>query len=127
MTDANYNDSSHVIILDTSIDFSFPICYAAEFSPLVINAEEGVPLEHLITCVQGVRVGISRDGFKTVCWSQTRPQESDGGPGKMCLCVSVFLFVRVVFGAGIMKVADPDTNKMQKVYNMSDCQTPNFP
>ena len=95
LTDANYNNSSHVIILDISIHFSFPICYAAEFSPLVINAEEGVPLEHLITCVQGVRVGISRDGFKTVCWSQTRPQESDGGPGKIRLTVLVFLLVRV--------------------------------
>ena len=65
------------------IHSSFPICYTAEFSPFVINAEEGVPLEHLITCVQGVRVGISRDGFKTVCWSQTRTvPENESGQGE---------------------------------------------
>ncbi|XP_072022715.1 meiosis regulator and mRNA stability factor 1-like [Amphiura filiformis] len=63
---------------------SFPICYTAEFSPFVINPEQGVPLEHLITCIQGVRVGISRDGFKTVCWSQTRTvPENETGQGNV--------------------------------------------
>ncbi|XP_038064189.1 meiosis regulator and mRNA stability factor 1-like [Patiria miniata] len=57
---------------------SFMVCYAAEFSTLTEDFENGVPLEHLLTCIQGVRVGVSRDGFKTVCWEQSKPQPETG-------------------------------------------------
>ncbi|XP_078786385.1 meiosis regulator and mRNA stability factor 1 isoform X7 [Oryzias latipes] len=55
---------------------SFPDCYAAEFSPLILGSEmtEGaVPLEHLITCVPTVTIVIAQNGFKVIKWLHSRP------------------------------------------------------
>ncbi|XP_033107994.1 meiosis regulator and mRNA stability factor 1-like [Anneissia japonica] len=48
---------------------SFTRCYAAEFEKLEENPEGGVPLEHLLTCVPGVRVAVNSNGVKVICFS----------------------------------------------------------
>ncbi|XP_070579457.1 meiosis regulator and mRNA stability factor 1-like [Ptychodera flava] len=60
---------------------SFPICYAAEFRPLEVDENSGVPVEHLLTCIQGVRVAVSKDSFKTVCWTQNTLRPPTPVPG----------------------------------------------
>ncbi len=50
-------------------------CFAAEFSSLSEGYDTGVPLEHLLTCIQGVQVGVSQDGHKTVCWEKRKAEE----------------------------------------------------
>nr|XP_006818683.1 PREDICTED: meiosis arrest female protein 1-like [Saccoglossus kowalevskii] len=60
---------------------SFAICYATEFRLLKMDDNNGVPLEHLLTCIQGVRVAISRQGFKTVCWTQNNCRPPTPAPG----------------------------------------------
>ncbi|XP_071106106.1 meiosis regulator and mRNA stability factor 1-like [Haliotis cracherodii] len=54
---------------------SFPACYAAEFSALV-SVKEGVPLEHLISCVPGIQVQVSRLGVKKVQWMENQPPQA---------------------------------------------------
>ena len=34
-------------------------CYEAEYDKFVINNDDGVPLEHLVTCVHGVSISLS--------------------------------------------------------------------
>ncbi|ESO09983.1 hypothetical protein HELRODRAFT_190347 [Helobdella robusta] len=53
---------------------SFPACYAREFSPLSLEVSgEGVSLEHLITCVQGVEVTVvMTTGVKKIQWAEKR-------------------------------------------------------
>ncbi|XP_071966064.1 meiosis regulator and mRNA stability factor 1-like [Antedon mediterranea] len=48
---------------------SFTRCYAAEFEKLEENPEGGVPLEHLLMCIPGVRVALNTNGVKIVCFS----------------------------------------------------------
>ncbi|XP_071478338.1 meiosis regulator and mRNA stability factor 1-like [Diadema antillarum] len=63
---------------------SFPLCYQSEFDPLEEDFERGIPLEHLLSSVPGVRVAFCREGFKVVCWSQQKEEiiTEDGQP--MC-------------------------------------------
>ena len=42
-------------------------CYEAECEPLPVDPEDGVPLEHLITCVKGVQIQPGLTGIKSVC------------------------------------------------------------
>ncbi|XP_054896781.1 meiosis regulator and mRNA stability factor 1 isoform X2 [Poeciliopsis prolifica] len=61
---------------------SFPDCYAAAFSPLQVGnetLEDGVPLEHLITCVPSIAVVTAQNGFKVIKWVHNKPpgQNSD--------------------------------------------------
>ncbi|XP_041362324.1 meiosis regulator and mRNA stability factor 1-like isoform X2 [Gigantopelta aegis] len=57
---------------------SFPACYAAEFDSLVGVKEGGVPLEHLISCVPGTQIIVSRCGIKQIQWMENPvPQETD--------------------------------------------------
>ncbi|XP_041958980.1 meiosis regulator and mRNA stability factor 1 isoform X4 [Alosa sapidissima] len=62
---------------------SFPECYAAEFSPLTVaeegELEDGVPLEHLITCVPGVTVVTAQNGFKVIKWIHNKPPPPNAG------------------------------------------------
>lgn len=56
---------------------SFPSCYKAEFGPLNLVRDHGigstgVPLEHLITCVTGVRVIVSASGVKKIQWEERK-------------------------------------------------------
>ncbi|XP_054762674.2 meiosis regulator and mRNA stability factor 1-like [Lytechinus pictus] len=51
---------------------SFPLCYKAEFNDLDEDFEKGIPLEHLLNSVPGVRVAFCREGFKVICWSQQK-------------------------------------------------------
>ncbi|XP_041958979.1 meiosis regulator and mRNA stability factor 1 isoform X3 [Alosa sapidissima] len=63
---------------------SFPECYAAEFSPLTVaeegELEDGVPLEHLITCVPGVTVVTAQNGFKVIKWIHNKPPPPNADP-----------------------------------------------
>lgn len=53
---------------------SFPLCYKTEFSDLDENFERGIPLEHLLNSVPGVRVAFCHEGFKVICWSQKKEE-----------------------------------------------------
>ena len=41
-------------------------CYEAEFEPLPVDPEEGVPLEHLVSCVKGVLIQQGVTGIKSI-------------------------------------------------------------
>lgn len=63
-------------------NFSFPDCYAAAFSPLQVgneNLEDGVPLEHLITCVPSITVVTAQNGFKVIKWVHNKPPGQNSG------------------------------------------------
>ncbi|XP_072275084.1 meiosis regulator and mRNA stability factor 1 [Pyxicephalus adspersus] len=62
--------------------FSFPDCYAAEFSALheVGEGQGGVPLEHLITCVPGVNIATAQNGVKVVKWIHNKPPPPNSDP-----------------------------------------------
>ena len=62
---------------------SFPDCYASEFSPLHLaeegQLENGVPLEHLITCVPGITIVTAQNGFKIIKWIHNKPPAPNAG------------------------------------------------
>ncbi len=58
--------------------FSLPSCYAAEFSPLKTLVDGGVSLEHIVTCVPGVKVDISSSGIKKIQWAENKPPTNIG-------------------------------------------------
>ncbi|ELT96318.1 hypothetical protein CAPTEDRAFT_189892 [Capitella teleta] len=51
---------------------SFPACYASEFGSLNPCTQNGVPLEHLISCVPGVKVALVPSGIKKVQWAENK-------------------------------------------------------
>ncbi|KAL5019265.1 hypothetical protein ScPMuIL_004987 [Solemya velum] len=51
---------------------SFSACYAAEFLPLP-TVNDAVPLEHIISCVPGIQIMVSKTGVKKVQWAENRP------------------------------------------------------
>ncbi|XP_013410407.1 meiosis regulator and mRNA stability factor 1 isoform X2 [Lingula anatina] len=51
---------------------SFPQCYETEFGPLPMLEQDGVPLEHLISCVPGVQIKLSKSGIKKVHWAENK-------------------------------------------------------
>lgn len=51
---------------------SFPACYAAEFMPLEVEQKGGIPLEHVISCVPGVEICVSKAGVKVIQFQQNR-------------------------------------------------------
>lgn len=53
---------------------SFPACYAAEFQPLETIKEGGISLEHVISCVPGVEITVSKGGVKVVQFQENRDQ-----------------------------------------------------
>ncbi|MFT7812151.1 meiosis arrest female protein 1 isoform X3 [Arapaima gigas] len=63
---------------------SFPECYAAEFSPLMLGEEGelegGVPLEHLITCIPGINIVTAQNGFKVIKWIHNKPPPPNADP-----------------------------------------------
>lgn len=48
-------------------------CYQAQFGPLPIDSQ-GVPLEHLVSCIHGIDIIQSQGSFKYLTWSQTAGQ-----------------------------------------------------
>ncbi|XP_061686006.1 meiosis regulator and mRNA stability factor 1 isoform X3 [Syngnathoides biaculeatus] len=55
---------------------SFSDCYEAKFSPLQLGndtLENGVPLEHLITCVPSITIVKAHNGFKVIKWIHNKP------------------------------------------------------
>lgn len=50
---------------------SLPDCYQAEVGPLE-EYEEGVPLEHLVSCLPGVCIISSTNGYKTIIWKENK-------------------------------------------------------
>ena len=57
---------------------SFLSCYASEFSPIEPVSEGGVSLEHLITCVPGVKITHPKAGVKKIQWSENKMSLFDG-------------------------------------------------
>jgi len=56
-------------------------CYEAEFGDYEKPAEgKGVPLEHLISCVQGVEIESPENGMKRVQWTAKKSLDN----GKLC-------------------------------------------
>ncbi|XP_064638971.1 meiosis regulator and mRNA stability factor 1-like isoform X2 [Lineus longissimus] len=51
---------------------SFPACYAAEFGPIYQVSDGGVPLEHLLTCIPGIQVDVSKSGVKKIHWTENK-------------------------------------------------------
>ena len=62
----------------SSYRFSFQSCYAHEFSPLGPVHEGGVSLEHLITCVPGVKITTCKSGVKKIQWCENKVSLFDG-------------------------------------------------
>ena len=58
-------------------------CYEAEFEPLPVDPEEGVPLEHLVSCVKGVLIQQGVTGIKSII-------AVGGGGGEDDVSVCVF-------------------------------------
>ncbi|XP_005112252.1 meiosis regulator and mRNA stability factor 1 [Aplysia californica] len=56
---------------------SFPACYSAEFQPLLVAKEGGIPLEHVISCVPGVEITVSKAGVKVIQFQENRDQFYD--------------------------------------------------
>ncbi|XP_043969596.1 meiosis regulator and mRNA stability factor 1 isoform X5 [Gambusia affinis] len=62
---------------------SFPDCYAAAYTPLQVGnetLEDGVPLEHLITCVPSIAVVTAQNGFKVIKWVHNKPPGQNSEP-----------------------------------------------
>ncbi|XP_035993115.1 meiosis regulator and mRNA stability factor 1 isoform X1 [Fundulus heteroclitus] len=62
---------------------SFPDCYAAKFCPLHVSSEmleDGVPLEHLITCIPSVTIVTAQNGFKVIKWVHNKPPSQNSEP-----------------------------------------------
>ncbi|XP_068444840.1 meiosis regulator and mRNA stability factor 1 isoform X3 [Clinocottus analis] len=62
---------------------SFPDCYGAKFSPLQLGNEmlgDGVPLEHLITCVPSITIVTAQNGFKVIKWIHNKPPAPNSEP-----------------------------------------------
>ena len=57
---------------------SFAICFSAEFGCLPIVGDNGIPLEHLISCVQGIQIQVSPSGVKKVQWAENKPLSPPG-------------------------------------------------
>lgn len=55
---------------------SFPACYAAEFKPIE-PCHDGIPLEHVISCVPGVEISVSKIGVKVIQFQENREQFYD--------------------------------------------------
>ncbi|KAL8579349.1 hypothetical protein ACOMHN_026714 [Nucella lapillus] len=60
---------------------SFPTCYSAVFGIIPSSDENGVPMEHLISCVPGVEIIMSKKGVKVVHF-----QENKDPPGAEAIC-----------------------------------------
>ncbi|XP_076442695.1 meiosis regulator and mRNA stability factor 1-like isoform X2 [Babylonia areolata] len=60
---------------------SFPTCYGAVFGVIPVAEENGVPMEHLISCVPGVEIVVSKKGIKLVHF-----QENKEAPGAEAIC-----------------------------------------
>ena len=66
---------------------SFPVCYAAEFGGVPVSAGvEGVPMEHLISCVPGVELALSKTGFKVICFQENKETTGSGLCQLVLLC-----------------------------------------
>ncbi|BFZ17881.1 hypothetical protein BsWGS_20919 [Bradybaena similaris] len=51
---------------------SFPACFAAEFKAIESVKEGGIPLEHVISCVPGVEITLSKAGVKVIQFQENR-------------------------------------------------------
>ena len=90
--------------------FSSPACYAAEFSELKTTEKGGVPLEHMISCVPGVQVVVSKSGIKKVQWAENKVPSSVPGenivvsvPGEVFLLSDILKFSLPVLSSGMVK------------------------
>ena len=68
-------------------------CYEAEFEPLPVDPEEGVPLEHLVSCVKGVLIQQGVTGIKSIIAVGGGGGEDDVSGGQLELEVASFTTV----------------------------------
>lgn len=73
--------TSRIRILLEGHDGKLPLpsladCYHSQFGPLPVDSQ-GVPLEHLVSCIQGVDVVQNQGTFKYLTWSQSAGQNED--------------------------------------------------
>ena len=57
---------------------SFPCCYTAEFGAIKATSDGGVMLEHLISCVPGIKIALSNCGVQKVQWAENKPPHAIG-------------------------------------------------
>lgn len=57
-------------------NFSLPICYEAEFKENMQVAENGVPLEHLISCLSCVELKQSMGSVKYLIWTGNKTHDN---------------------------------------------------
>ncbi|KAG8237327.1 hypothetical protein J437_LFUL016342 [Ladona fulva] len=63
---------------------SLPSCYHAEFKDLEVN-EDGVPIEHLLTCVPGVEIHQGSGGVKFLRWKNPNTENSQSSESLKCV------------------------------------------
>ena len=51
-----------------------------------------MPLEHLISCVPGVNVTVSKSGVKKVLWAENKPLQPIGA----CVGVYMYMYIELV-------------------------------
>lgn len=73
--------------------FSFIDCYESEFGRLERASEgRGVPLEHLISCIQGIEIAFADNGMKRVQW-----HEKKDGENSKSLFLLDYIYLKHVF------------------------------
>ncbi|KAJ8037600.1 Meiosis regulator and mRNA stability factor 1 [Holothuria leucospilota] len=73
---------------------SFPVCYKAEY--VLTKDDNGVPLEHLISCIKGVYIIVGHDTYKYICQTPKKSQSDEGNRAAPQLPPPLFNFSREV-------------------------------
>jgi len=78
----------HIYVL-----FSFVDCYESYFEAFErVTEGNGVPLEHLISCVTGVEIVMGENGMKRVKWNEKKDFEAGTAKEKMVPLLFSVLF-----------------------------------
>ena len=74
-------------------------CYEAEFDPFVVNNDEGVPLEHLVTAIKGVAIQTGHgSGIKMLAITNNDLDSSFGSAKDVCsIGYTMFIFLIIAF------------------------------
>lgn len=71
-----------IIIID---NFSLPCCYEAEFKEQLEIVENGVPLEHLVSCLYSVELRQDIGSVKYIMWiGKKSPENNHEGNSLSC-------------------------------------------
>jgi hypothetical protein len=58
--------------------YSFPNCYEAEFGIIPHCADDGVPMEHLISCLPGIEIAVTKKGTKIIHFQENKDPPGAG-------------------------------------------------